>query len=127
MMRSNVKILGALAVGILCTSPLAQPQPQTAPPPRDPAATLAERVLALEREVARLTTGFDLREAERAPAGDFALTARVERLEQSLDRLAIDLQRVERQADTAWREASQARREAQDAQRTARNVESRLR
>lgn len=126
-MNNHLRILGVLAAGILCASPLAQPQQETAPSPRDPVATLADRVLVLEREVARLTTAFDLREAERARAGDFTLTTRVERLEQSLDRLAIDLQRVERQADTAYREASQARRDAEDAQRTARSVESRIR
>ena len=126
-MNGHLRILGVLAAGVLCASPLAQPQQPAAPPPRDPAATLADRVLMLEREVARLMTTFDLREAERARAGDFTLTTRVERLEQSLDRLAIDLQRVERQADTAYREASQARRDAEDAQRTARNVESRMR
>jgi len=122
MMKISLKTLGALAAGMLCATPVAQPQPQALPPP----ATLAERVQALEREVASLSTGFELREAQRAPAGDAALATRVDRLEQSLERLAIELQQVERQADNALREASQARREAEDAQRTARSVESRV-
>jgi hypothetical protein len=129
MTKSNLRILGALAAGVLCAGSLAQPQPQpqTVPQPREPAATLAERVLALESDVARLRTGFELREAQRAPAGDVALAARVDRLESSLQRLAMDLQRVERQADSAAREASQAARDASDAQRRVQSVESRVR
>jgi len=116
-MNSHLRLLGVLAASVLCASPLAQPQQQTAPPPRDPGATLADRVLVLEREVARLTTAFDLREAERARAGDFTLTTRVERLEQSLDRLAIDLQRVS--GRRTLRTARRARRAATQKTRSA--------
>jgi chromosome segregation ATPase len=119
MMKGKLKILGALAAGVLGANLLAQPQ--------QPGATVAERVLALERDVASLSTRVELRDAQRTPVSDATLTSRVQQLEQSLNRLTLDLQRVERQADSALREASQARRDAESAQRAVQSLESRVR
>jgi hypothetical protein len=102
------------------------------PPARPPAAgqprTLEERVVALERSVASLSTRFDTRDASVNRGGSDAVNASTfMQLQNELTRLQNDLQRVERQADAAAREASDARREALDAQRAARDAALRSR
>jgi hypothetical protein len=89
------------------------------PPAEQP---IGERVAALEREVARLGTRTDLREAASSPAAATQLSARIDEIERAVTRLTADLQRIERQADSALREATAAQRTAQDAQRLARDA-----
>ena len=117
-MNSKAGMLGVAALAVLATGSAQSPA-------REP--TLEERVLAIERNVASLSTRFELRETARAPGGDAALAARVDELERTVNRLATDLRRIESTADNALREASQARRDAQDAQREARDAAMRVR
>ena len=94
-----------------------------------PTPTLAERVTALERQVARLDTRFGIESATRPGVNQQGgnLVAKVDDLERSIARLAADLQRVQRQADDASRTANQAARDAQTAQQMARDAAMRAR
>jgi hypothetical protein len=92
--------------------------------------TVEDRVAALERQVATLDTRAGLN-STALPGGandrDYALTSRIDQLQQAMDRLATDVQRVERLADNAARDASQAQREAMYAQQAARDAANRIR
>jgi hypothetical protein len=125
-MAAKLNSIGAGAVALvflLCA------QAQEQEPPSEP--TLAERVAQLQRDVATLDTRLALRgtldPGSAVDRGAAATAARVEQLEQALERLTAELQRVERQSDAALREAIQARREATAAQQIARDAASRLR
>jgi chromosome segregation ATPase len=115
-------LLGACgAAAVLISYAAAQP------PPAQP-RSLEERVTALERSVASLSTRFETRDASvNRPGSDVAGSSSFMQLQNELTRLQNDLQRVERQADAAAREASDARRDAQDAQREARAAALRTR
>jgi outer membrane murein-binding lipoprotein Lpp len=116
-----IRTFGGLVVALLLLAP-ALAQPPVKPP------TLEERVAALEKGLASLSTRFGVHESVGAGAlSDSVLAGRVATLERTLDRLAMDLQRVERQADAAARDASQARSDAMAAQQIARDVALRTR
>jgi chromosome segregation ATPase len=122
-MKNSSRRLAAAAGLIYVSFAAAQPPvPQT---PAQRAATIDERVAALERGLASVTTRFDLREAAvtPAPANAGALESRVSGLERALDRMQQDLQRVERAADNAQRAADSASRDAADARRTAQDAD----
>jgi uncharacterized protein YceH (UPF0502 family) len=114
------KLCGAVAfAAALALGSLTQAQETVTEP------TLKERVAALEAEVASLETRFEVqRTLEDSVPGEGTLTARVAKLERSLERLAADLERVGRQVDAALREATQARREAAMAVQLARDAAS---
>jgi len=125
-MRNSSRRL-AVAAGLVYVSfaaaqpPVPQAQSQRSPP-------IEERVAALERGLASVTTRFDLREAAVPPAAAAtanvgALESRVATLERALDRIQQDLQRIERAADTAQRAADSASRDAADARRTAQDAD----
>ena len=103
--------------------PGAQAQPGSRPP------TLEERVAALERGLASVTTRFDIRESAVPPAQSgtqsaAAFESRVGNLERSISSLQQQLQSVQRAADSAQRAADSAARDAGDARRTAQSAES---
>jgi hypothetical protein len=112
----------AAAAVVSLTLATAQPPPSGRPP-----ATLDERVAALERGLASVTTRFDLRDSAAAPAGPGALEPRIANHERTIDPLSADMLRLEREADNAFREASAARREAMNAARAARDAAMRVR
>lgn len=111
----------ALAIACCVFLPIAGAQ-------QSPTLTLAERVAALERQVARLDTRTGIESATRpavtVQAGN--LVARIDALERSVASLGAYLDRVQRQADDALRAATQAQRDAQAAQQTARDVAMRV-
>jgi hypothetical protein len=103
--------------------PGAQPQPGGRPP------TLEERVAALERGLASVTTRFEIRESAVPPSQSgvqnaAAFESRVSSLERSIVGLQQQLQSVQRAADSAQRAADSASRDAGDARRTAQAAES---
>jgi len=117
MVRTTGVVLAAL---VLVTPALAQPP--TNPPP------LEQRVTALEKELASVSTRLGLRESLGGnTASDAGLAVRVTTLERTVERLTTDLQRVERLADAAARDASQARSDALAAQQIARDAALRAR
>jgi hypothetical protein len=94
------------------------PQPSARPP------TIEERVAALERGLASVTTRFDVRDAAAvSPSSAISLESRVAALERTLDRLVQDIQRVDRAAENAQRAADAAARDATDARRTAQEAD----
>ena len=105
--------------------PPAQSQPGTRPP------TLEDRVAALERGLASVTTRFDIREAAVPPQSGAQNTAafesRVSSLERPIGQLQQQLQSAQRAADNAQRAADSASRDAADARRTAISAESQAR
>ena len=123
-------LAAAAALVYLCfaaAQPPAQPPSQSQPGARPP--TLEERVAALERGLASVTTRFEIRESAVPPAqsgvqGAAAFESRVSNLERSIDRLQQEIQSVQRAADSAQRAADSASREAGDARRTAQSAES---
>jgi ABC-type transporter Mla subunit MlaD len=123
----------AVAAGIFIVS-FAAAQPAAPPAQGQRPPTVEERVLALERGLATVTTRFEARDAAAVSSSSTtSLETRVVRLEQTLDRLAQDLQRADRAADNAQRaadaaarDAADARRTAQDAERVARDVQMRV-
>jgi uncharacterized protein YceH (UPF0502 family) len=103
-------------------APAAQSQPGARPP------TLEDRVAALERGLASVTTRFDIRESAvpQAQGGmqNAAFESRVSNLERSIAGLQQQLQSVQRAADSAQRAADSASRDAGDARRTAQSAEN---
>jgi uncharacterized protein DUF3359 len=134
MIHFDTKIAGRLAAaaGLLYLSfaaaqPPAQPPPQSQPGARPP--TLEERVAALERGLASVTTRFDIRESAAPASQSGALNAaafesRISNLERSIGQLQLELQSVQRAADSAQRAADSASRDAGDARRTAQGAEN---
>jgi hypothetical protein len=123
-MLAKVVSIAAVAAAAVALLTFARAQAPQRPP------TIEDRVAALERQVTRLDTQLSLRgTAQPGGAGDrdYALSSRVDSLQQAVDRLAQDVQRVERLADNASRDASQARRDAMSAQQAARDAASRIR
>jgi predicted nucleic acid-binding Zn-ribbon protein len=103
-------------------------QPAQGPPGNRP-PTLEERVAALERGLASVTTRFEIRESAVPPSQSGAQNAaafesRVSSLERSIDRLQQEIQSVQRAADSAQRAADSASRDAGDARRTAQSAEN---
>jgi hypothetical protein len=127
-MSTKSFLLGASgAAAVLIFYAAAQSPPANAPAARE-SRTLEERVSALERSVASLTTRFETRDASVNRGGSDAVNASTfAQLQNEVARVQSDVQRVERQADTAAREAGDARREAMDAQRAARDAALRSR
>jgi hypothetical protein len=116
-----VRTFSGLVAALVLLGP-ALGQPPATPP------TLEERVAALEKQLASLSTRFGAHESLAAGApSDGGLAVRVAALERTVDRLAVDLQRVERLADGAARDASQARSDAMAAQQIARDAALRTR
>jgi ABC-type branched-subunit amino acid transport system substrate-binding protein len=111
----------ALAFASIVILPIADAQ-------QSPAPTLAERVAALERQVARLDTRTGIESAIRPGVTEQGgnLVARIDALERSMVALNTYLDRVQRQADDALRAATQAQRDAQAAQQAARDVAMRV-
>jgi hypothetical protein len=128
MLRSILRPVGTLAAtaGLfyLAFAAAQPPAPQAGRPP-----TIEERVAALERGLASVTTRFDLRESAVAPTPTTgaALESRLSGVERALERMQFDLQRVERAADNAQRAADSATREAADARRVAQDAALRAR
>ena len=128
----------AAAAGLVYLSfAAAQPptQPSQAQPPgaqqlpgaRPP--TLEERVTALERGLASVTTRFESRESQVPPSqsgaqGAAAFESRVSSLERSIGQLQQQIMSAQRAADSAQRAADSAARDAGDARRTAQSAES---
>lgn len=100
--------------------------------PSDGAASVEERLAALESTVAGLDTRLDARTTTGAGSLGNAdrgldVSGRVRELERELAALRADLQRVQRQAEAATREAAEARRSAMAAERLAQQAASRIR
>jgi len=107
-------------------------QPPVQGPPGNRPPTLEERVAALERGLASVTTRFEIRESAVPPSQSGAQNAaafesRVSNLERSIDRLQQEIQSVQRAADSASRDAGDARRTAQSAENLARDAQLRAR
>ena len=107
-------------------------QPPVQGPPGNRPPTLEERVAALERGLASVTTRFEIRESAVPPSQSGAQNAaafesRVSNLERSIDRLQQEIQSVQRAADSASRDAGDARRAAQSAENLARDAQLRAR
>jgi hypothetical protein len=119
--------LAAAAALVYLSFATAQPPAQAPSGNRPP--TLEERVAALERGLASVTTRFEIRESAVPPSQSGAQNAaafesRVSNLERSLDRLQQEIQNVQRAADSAQRAADSASRDAGDARRTAQSAEN---
>ena len=117
------------AVAALVYLSFAAAQPPAQGPPGNRPQTLDERVAALERGLASLTTRFEIRESAVPPSQTGVLSAaafesRVSNLERSLNQLQQEIQSVQRAADSAQRAADSASRDAGDARRTAQSAES---
>jgi hypothetical protein len=128
--RFSIAAMSLVLAALVCytfagAQPPRQPPPQQAPGRNS--ASLDERVVALERGLASLSTRFELRDTAVPSAPGGALEPRIAALERDLERLVVDLQRVEREVDNAYREASDARREAMNAERAARDAAMRAR
>jgi hypothetical protein len=107
--------------------PPAQPSPQSQLGARPP--TLEDRVTALERGLASVTTRFEIRESAVPPSQSgvqnaAAFESRVSNLERSIGQLQQELQSVQRAADNAQRAADSASRDATDSRRIAQSAES---
>lgn len=125
--RRLVAAVGLVYLSFAAAQPPAQPPPQSQPGARP--QTLEDRVAALERGLARMTTRFDIRESAAPPSQNGALNAaafetRVSSLERAIGQLQQELQSVQRAADNAQRAADSASRDAGDARRTAQSAES---
>jgi len=106
-------------------SPPGQPPAQSQPGARTP--TLEDRVAALERGLASVTTRFEVRESAVPPsqsASQNTFESRVSSLERTVGQLQQQLQNAQRAADSAQRAADSASRDAADARRTAQAAES---
>src|SRR5262249_39766110 len=109
MKSSSAKLV---AVAGLVYISFAVAQPPTSPPQRQRAVTIEDRVAALERGLASVTTRFDLRESAVPPAtaspNAAVLEGRVNMLERTLERIQQEIQNVQRSADSAQRAADSA-------------------
>jgi hypothetical protein len=131
MIHFDAKVSGRLAAaaGLLYLS-FAAAQPPAQPPQSQPGArppTLEDRVAALERGLASVTTRFEIRESAAPPSRSgtqnaAAFESRVSNLERSIGQLQLELQSAQRAADSASRDAADARRTAQSAESTARDA-----
>ncbi len=130
MTQFNGKLTARLAAAAaLVYWSFAAAQPPAQGPPGNRPPTLDERVAALERGLASVTTRFEIRESAVPPSQSGAQNAaafesRVSNLERSIDRLQQEIQSVQRAADSAQRAADSASRDAGDARRTAQSAES---
>jgi uncharacterized protein DUF3359 len=132
MIRFDAKLIGKFAAAAaLVYLSFAAAQPPAQPPPSQPGArppTLEDRVAALERGLASVTTRFDIRESAVPPQSGTpnaaAFESRVSNLERSIGQLQQQLQSAQRAADSAQRAADSASRDAADARRTAQSAES---
>jgi uncharacterized protein DUF3359 len=130
MTQLNGKVtarFAAAAALVYLSFAAAQPPGQGPQGNRPP--TLEERVAALERGLASVTTRFEIRESAVPPSQSGAQNAaafesRVSSLERSIDRLQQEVQSVQRAADSAQRAADSASRDAGDARRTAQSAEN---
>jgi hypothetical protein len=116
-MGSLIRFIAVVAAALPGALVLAQE------PIRPRAATLEERVAALEASLASLDTRSALdrtRIGDDAGQTEAALAGRIQALERMVDRLAAELQRVQRTADDAVRTAGTAQRTAEQAARDAR-------
>jgi predicted nucleic acid-binding Zn-ribbon protein len=125
--RKSTARFAAVATLVYLSFAAAQPSPQG--PPGTRPQTLEERVAALERGLASVTTRFEIRESAVPPSQSGAQNAaafesRVSSLERSIDRLQQEIQNVQRAADSAQRAADSASRDAGDARRTAQSAEN---
>jgi hypothetical protein len=126
----NGKLIARLAAaGALVYLSFAAAQPPAQGPPANRPPTLEERVAALERGLASVTTRFDIRESavpqsQQGAQSSAVFDSRVSNLERSIDRLQQELQSVQRAADSAQRAADAASRDAGDARRTAQSAEN---
>jgi uncharacterized protein DUF3359 len=123
----SIALFAAAAALVYWSFAAAQP-PAQGPPGTRP-QTLEERVAALERGLASVTTRFEIRESAVPPSQSGAQSAaafesRVSNLERSIDRLQQEMQSVQRAADSAQRAADSASRDAGDARRTAQSAEN---
>src|SRR6185369_7810171 len=133
MTQLNGKLIARLAAaGALVYLSFAAAQPPTQGPPGNRPPTLEERVAALERGLASVTTRFEIRESAVPPSQQgaqsaAALDSRVGNLERSINQLQQAIQSVQRAADSASRDAGDARRTAQSAESLARDAQLRAR
>jgi len=128
MVNFDAKVTGgfAVAAALVYLSFAAQPSPQSQPGARPP--TLEDRVTALERGLASVTTRFDIRESAVPPSQSgvqnaAAFESRLSNLERSIGQLQQQLQSAQRAADSAQRAADSASRDATDARRIAQSAE----
>jgi len=130
MTQLNGKLTARLAAAAaLVYLSFAAAQPPAQGPPGNRPQTLDERVAALERGLASVTTRFEIRESAVPPSQSGAQNAaafesRVSNLERSIDRLQQEIQSVQRAADSAQRAADSASRDAGDARRAAQSAEN---
>ena len=130
MTQPNGKLIARLAAaGALVYLSFAAAQPPTQGPPGNRPPTLEERVAALERGLASVTTRFEIRESavpasQQGAQSAAALDSRVGNLERSINQLQQAIQSAQRAADSAQRAADSASRDAGDARRTAQSAES---
>ena len=114
MTQLNGKLIARLAAaGALVYLSFAAAQPPTQGPPGNRPPTLEERVAALERGLASVTTRFEIRESAVPPSQQgaqsaVALDSRVGNLERSINQLQQAIQSVQRAADSAQRAADSA-------------------
>ena len=128
MVNFDAKVTGGFAVAaalVYLSFAAAQPSPQSQPGARPP--TLEDRVTALERGLASVTTRFDIRESAVPPSQSgvqnaAAFESRLSNLERSIGQLQQQLQSAQRAADSASRDATDARRIAQSAEGLARDA-----
>jgi len=112
MTQLNGKLIARLAAaGALVYLSFAAAQPPTQGPPGNRPPTLEERVAALERGLASVTTRFEIRESAVPPSQQgaqsaVALDSRVGNLERSINQLQQAIQSAQRAADflMLWRE-----------------------
>jgi len=129
MVNFDAKVTGGFAVAaalVYLSFAAAQPSPQSQPGARPP--TLEDRVTALERGLASVTTRFDIRESAVPPSQSgvqnaAAFESRLSNLERSIGQLQQQLQSAQRAADSAQRAADSASRDATDARRIAQSAE----
>lgn len=117
--------LWLLAASFACAPAFAQQQPKQQ-------RTVAQRLSALEHQVASLETRLGVRTAPGAPSSaefsvrNWTTAQRIAQLEQRLNSLTVDINRIQRQTEAALRAANQAQRDAMYAQQMARDNASRI-
>lgn len=126
MPNKELLTLAAVAAMLLWSFAAAQQPPQRSTAPRSAPTqqpSLEDRVAKLERDVASLSTRFEVREASPNAAVNLSSSSAFLQLQNDINRLSNDLQRVEREVDGATRAAMDAQRGAADAQRAAMEAE----